>query len=247
MRNAQGLTIALNKGRILDECLPILRAAGIEPAQDPSSSRKLVFESVSGGHKLVVMRSSDVPTYVEYGAADVGITGKDTLLEYGGGAHFYERLDLRIGTCRLMTAAPAGADLSRGPLRVATKFVNVTRRYFQSQGRQVRIIPLSGALEIVPLMNLADCIVDIVDTGNTLKANGLVALDTIAEVSSRVIVNRASMKTRFDSVQSLIEALRTQVEGCAHRWWRHAALGAGCGRRGGPDSARGDRGRANRG
>ncbi len=209
--SSQGLTIALNKGRILDECLPLLEAAGIEPAEDPTRSRKLVFDSRSGGHKLVVMRSADVPTYVEYGAADVGVTGKDTLLEYGGGAHFYERLDLRIGTCRLMTAAPVGADLSRGTLRVATKFTNVTRRYFQSQGRQVRIIPLSGALEIAPLMELADCIVDIVDTGNTLKANGLEALDTIADISARVIVNRASMKTRFDAVQALLATLRAQV------------------------------------
>ncbi len=213
MSDSSGLTIALNKGRILDECLPLLRAAGIEPTEDPAASRKLVFDSKSGGHKLVVMRSSDVPTYVEYGAADVGVTGKDTLLEYGGGAQFYERLDLKIGACRLMTAAPAGTDLDRGPLRVATKFVNVTRRYFQSQGRQVRIIPLSGALEIAPLMGLADCIVDIVDTGNTLKANGLVALDTIADISARVIVNRASMKTRFEAVQSLIEILREQVQG----------------------------------
>ena len=213
MSDSSGLTIALNKGRILDECLPLLRAAGIEPTEDPAASRKLVFDSKSGGHKLVVMRSSDVPTYVEYGAADVGVTGKDTLLEYGGGAQFYERLDLKIGACRLMTAAPAGTDLDRGPLRVATKFVNVTRRYFQSQGRQVRIIPLSGALEIAPLMGLADCIVDIVDTGNTLKANGLVALDTIADISARVIVNRASMKTRYEAVQSLIETLREQVQG----------------------------------
>lgn len=204
-----GLTIALNRGRILGECLPLLKKAGIEPAQDPDASRKLIFESRSGGHRLVVMRGSDVPTYVEYGAADVGITGKDTIMEYGGGTHFYERLDLGIGRCRLMTAAPADSELAtgkrpRGTLRVATKFVNVARRYFEAQGRQISIIPLSGAMEIAPLMDLADCIVDIVDTGNTLKANGLVALETIAEISTRLIVNRASMKTRFDEVQSLV-------------------------------------------
>lgn len=211
-----GLTIALNRGRILDECLPLLAQAGIVPAEDMAASRKLIFDTATGGHKLVVMRGSDVPTYVEYGAADVGITGKDTILEYGGGAHFYERLDLRIGRCRLMTAVPATASgelqLREGHLRVATKFVNVARKYFEERNRQVTIIPLSGAVEIAPLMNLADCIVDIVDTGNTLQANGLVALATIAEISSRVIVNHASMKTKFDEVQSLIEALRAAVE-----------------------------------
>jgi len=213
MSSARGLTIALNRGRILEECLPLLAACGIAPDEDVAASRKLVFETLRGGHRLVVMRGSDVPTYVEYGAADVGITGKDTLLEYGGGSHFYERLDLGIGACRLMTAGPADADLDRSPLKVATKFVNVTRRYFESRGRQVTIIPLAGAMEIAPLMNLADCIVDIVDTGNTLKANGLVAFDTIAEISSRLIVNRASMKTRFDTVQALVERLEREVKG----------------------------------
>lgn len=207
-----GLTIALNRGRILEECLPLLQRAGVEPAEDVSSSRKLILESASGSHRLVIMRGSDVPTYVEYGAADIGITGKDTLMEYGSGARFYERLDLGIGRCRLMTAAPPGVDLSRGSLRVATKFVNITRRYFESRGQQAAIIPLSGAMEIAPLMNLADCIVDIVDTGNTLKANGLVARDTIAEISTRLIVNRASMKTRFDLVQGLIERLRAVLD-----------------------------------
>ena len=202
-----GLTIALNRGRILSECLPLLAAAGVRAAEDMEGSRTLVFDTVDGGHTLVVMRGSDVPTYVEYGAADVGIVGKDTLLEYGGSG-FYERLDLRVGRCRLMTAAPVAANLERGPLRVATKYVNVARDFFETQRRQVTVIPLSGAMEIAPLMDLADCIVDIVDTGNTLKANGLEPIATIAEISARVIVNRASMKTRFDEVQSLIEALR---------------------------------------
>ncbi len=202
-----GLTIALNRGRILEECLPLLEAAGVRPAEDIEGSRKLVFRSTEGDHTLVVMRGSDVPTYVEHGAADLGIVGKDTIMEHGSSG-FYERLDLGIGRCRIMTAAPVGASLDRAPLRVATKFVNVARRYFEQQGRQVSIIPLSGAMEIAPLMNLADCIVDIVDTGNTLKANGLEALETIAHISSRVIVNRAAMKTRFDAVQQLIERLR---------------------------------------
>lgn len=205
-----GLTIALNRGRILKECLPLIAAAGYAPAESLDGSRKLVFPTVDGQHELVVMRGSDVPTYVEYGAADLGIVGKDTLMEHDD-AGYYERLDLGIGRCRLMTAAPVGVDISRGPLRVATKFVNAARRYFEAQGRQVVIIPLSGAMEIAPIMNLADCIVDIVDTGNTLKANGLEALDTIAHISSRVIVNRASMKLKFDEVQTFIERLRAQL------------------------------------
>ncbi len=203
-----GLTIALNRGRILEESLPMLAAAGIVPEEDPAASRKLIFATRQGGHRLVVMRGADVPTYVEYGAADVGIVGTDTLLEHGGSADYYERLDLGIAKCRIMVAAPAGADLGSGKLRVATKFPRVARRYFEGQGRQVSIIKLNGAMEIAPLMNLADCIVDIVDTGNTLRANGLEALETIAHVSSRMIVNRAAMKTRFDAVQSLTCSLR---------------------------------------
>jgi ATP phosphoribosyltransferase len=205
-----GLTIALNRGRILKECLPMITAAGYAPAESLEGSRKLVFPTLEGDHRIIVMRGSDVPTYVEYGAADVGVVGKDTLLEHAG-AGYYERLDLGIGRCRLMTAAPVGVDISRGPLRVATKFVQAARRWFEAQGRQVEIIPLSGAMEIAPLMDLADCIVDIVDTGNTLKANGLEALDTIAEISSRVIVNRAAMKLKFDEVQAFIEKLREQL------------------------------------
>ena len=163
-----GLTIALNRGRILTECLPLLAAAGIEPEEHPQQSRKLIFPCSRGGHKIVVVRGSDVPTYVEYGAADVGVTGKDTLLEHGGTTGYYERLDLGIGRCRLMMAAPEGATLPAGKLRVATKFVRVARTYFEAQARQVSIIKLAGAMEIAPLMDLADCIVDIVDTGFTL-------------------------------------------------------------------------------
>ena len=203
-----GLTIALNRGRILEESLPLLASAGVVPEEDPAGSRKLIFATREGGHRLVVMRGADVPTYVEYGAADVGIVGKDTLLEHGGSSDYYERLDLGIARCRIMVAAPVGADLGSGKLRVATKFPRLARRYFEGQGRQVSIIKLNGAMEIAPLMNLADCIVDIVDTGNTLRANGLEALETIAHVSSRMIVNRAAMKTRFDAVQSLTRSLR---------------------------------------
>jgi ATP phosphoribosyltransferase len=206
------LTIALNRGRILDECLPILARAGIEPDEPPAASRKLIFDSLCGRARLVVMRGADVPTFVEYGAADIGITGKDTLLEYGP-AGFYERLDLAIARCRMMTAFPLAACEREGPLRVATKFVRVARDYFADQGRQVEIIKLSGAMEIAPLMGLADCIVDIVDTGTTLRANGLEARDLIAEISTRVIVNRASLKVRFTDIEALIGDLRANMTG----------------------------------
>ncbi|MDP6376770.1 MAG: ATP phosphoribosyltransferase [Pseudomonadales bacterium] len=212
-----GLTIALNRGRLLTEMLPMLDAIGMAPAEDMSTSRKLVFPTRDGAHQLIVMRGSDVPTYVEYGAADIGVVGKDTLMEYGSQAAYYERLDLGIGRCRLMTAARE-SDIrdgllvnAQGVTRVASKYVRITRDYFARVGRQVVVIPLSGAMEIAPLMGLADCIVDIVDTGNTLKANGLVALETIAEVSARVIVNRASMKTRFDEVEGMIGRLKELV------------------------------------
>lgn len=207
---ADVLKLALNRGRILRECLPLLKQAGIEPAEAVEESRKLIFASRCGAFSLVIMRGSDVPTYVEYGAADIGITGKDTLLEHGGSG-FYERLDLEIGRCRIMTAAPRGAAAMRGTLRVGTKLVNVARRYFAEQGRQVEVIPLAGAVEIAPLMGLADAIVDVVDTGNTLKANGLVAGEVVAEVSTRVIVNRASLKTKFDEVEAVLTRLADAV------------------------------------
>ena len=204
------LTIALNRGRILDDFLPLLATLGIRSREPIKDSRKLVFDSEDGSVRLVVMRGSDVPTYVEYGAADLGVTGKDTLLEHGG-AGFYERLDLGIARCRIMTAAPVDARPVPGVLRVATKFVNIAKRHFAEQGRQVEIIRLSGAVEIAPLMGLADCIVDIVDTGSTLHANGLRARDVVAEISARVIVNRAALKTRFDAVESLLERLAEAV------------------------------------
>ncbi len=208
-----GLTIALNRGRILTECLPLLARIGIEPAEDIAKSRKLVFASKNGGHRLLVVRGADVPTYVEYGAADVGVVGKDTLLEHGSSSGYYERLDLGIGRCRLMTAAPKGSApvAAERKLRVATKFVRSAAAFYREQKREVSIIKLSGAMEIAPVMGLADCIVDIVDTGNTLRANGLEAADTIAEISTRLIVNRAATKTQFDAVASLVAALRQVV------------------------------------
>ena len=210
------LNIALNRGRVLEACLPMLEAAGINPPADMDNSRKLIFDVPDADVRLIVMRGSDVPTYVEYGAADVGITGKDTILEYTTNSNmtapgFYERLDLGVARCRIMTAAPVGVTLDGPRVRVATKFVNIARRFFGERGQQVSVIPLSGAMEIAPLVDLADGIVDIVDTGNTLAANGLEPLDTIVEVSTRVIVNRASMKTKFDRVQSFLSRLETVV------------------------------------
>lgn len=207
-----GLVIALNKGRILKECLPLLAACGIEPEEDPDESRKLIFNSRTGGHQIIITRSADVPTYVEHGVADVGVTGKDTILEYGEHMGFYELLDLHIGKCRMMTAGPVGVNEPQGVLRVASKFTNIAKRYYQREGRQVSLIKLSGAMEIAPLLGLADTIVDIVDTGNTLKANGLEARATICDISTRLIANRASMKTKFNEVQDLVKQLSKVVQ-----------------------------------
>lgn len=204
------LTIALTKGRILKETLPLLAEAGLEPVEDIHRSRKLIFDSNQPGVRFVVLRGSDVPTYVQLGAADLGVSGKDMLLEQDG-AGLYEPLDLGIARCRLMTAGLKGHQLPRRRLRVATKFVNVARRYFAERGVQADIIKLYGAMELAPLMDLADLIVDIVDTGNTLRANGLEPLDLIAPVSSRLVVNRASLKRKHVAVQSVIENLRAAV------------------------------------
>lgn len=206
MSKPKQLTIALNRGRILKEFLPMMTAAGVEPSEDMDASRKLVFDTVNPNVRVLVARGSDVPTYVEHGAADIGITGKDTILEHGTQG-YYERLDLGIARCRLMTAAPAGFVYPTGRVRVATKFVRIAERYFAQRGQQATIIPLSGALEVAPVLDLADLIVDIVDTGNTLKANGLVAMDSIAEVSTRVIVNRAAMKLKFDEITKVLNDL----------------------------------------
>lgn len=206
----QKLVIALTKGRILDEVLPLLEQAGIIPAEDISKSRKLIFDSNLPNVRLLVIRGSDVPTYVELGSADIGIAGKDMILECGSRG-YYEPLDLQIARCRLMTAAPVGSKLDFPRLRVATKFVNIAKQYFSERGRQVDIIKLGGALELAPMMGLADCIVDIVDTGNTLKAHGLEPRDVIAEISTRVIVNRAAMKIKHDMMQSLLQRLQQAV------------------------------------
>ena len=207
----ESVIIALTRGRILEETLPLLREAGIEPLEDMSSSRKLKFATSLDQVSLLVMRGSDVPVYVENGAADMGVAGKDMLLEYGGEG-LYEPLDLGIARCRLTIAAPTHAPASGGRLRVATKFTGIAKRWFAEQGRQVELIKLNGALEIAPAMGLADAIVDIVDTGNTLRANGLEPRETIAEISSRVIVNKASMKIKSRLIRAILERLAASVK-----------------------------------
>ena len=204
------LVIALTKGRILDEVLPLLAQADIVPAEDISSSRKLIFDTNLAHVKLMVIRGSDVPTYVEFGSADIGVVGKDLLLEYGDEA-FYEPLDLDIARCRLMTAEPIGRPTPAGRLRVATKFVNISKRYFAERGIQIELIKLNGALELAPSMGLADAIVDIVDTGKTLTANGLEAKEFIAHVTSRIIVNKASMKIKNAAIREILEKLSDAV------------------------------------
>ena len=207
---SQTLTIALTKGRILEETLPLLAAAGIEPLEDMEKSRKLVFDTTQAHVRLLLLRGADVPTYVQFGAADMGISGKDTLME-NGAEGLYEPLDLNIARCKLMTAGVKGESLPAGRIRVATKYVNIAKQYYASQGRQTDIIKLYGAMELAPIMNLADEIVDIVDTGNTLRANGLEPRDFIADISSRLIVNKASMKMKHVQIQTIIDHIARAV------------------------------------
>jgi ATP phosphoribosyltransferase len=204
------LTIALSKGRILKETLPLFAAAGIVPTEDIYTSRKLVFETNQPDIRLLVIRATDVPTYVAYGAADMGVAGKDVLMEHGG-AGLYEPLDLQISKCQLMTCAPVGAKPVGRRLRVASKFVNLTKQYYAQQGQQVDIIKLYGAMELAPILGLADEIVDIVDTGNTLRANGLEPLQKIADISSRLVVGEASMKLKHARINPIVELLTKAV------------------------------------
>lgn len=204
------LTIALTKGRILQETLPLLAAAGIEPLEDIHSSRKLTFETTSPDVRLLILRGVDVPTYVQFGAADVGVAGKDTLMEHGG-VGYYEPVDLNIARCRLMTAGMVGKIRPAGRIKVATKYVNIAKRFYAELGQQVDVIKLYGAMELAPVLNLADEIVDIVDTGNTLRANGLEPRADIAQVSSRLIVNKASMKLKHFQIEALIDAVEGAV------------------------------------
>ncbi|MEM1112042.1 MAG: ATP phosphoribosyltransferase [Pseudomonadota bacterium] len=205
------ITLALTKGRILKETLPLLEQAGIEPRENIAKSRKLVFETTRPGLQLVILRGTDVPTYVRHGAADVGVVGKDVLLEHGADG-LYEPLDLGIARCRLMTAGPVGWQPGASRIRVATKFSNIARRYFAERGVHAELIKLYGAMELAPMMGLADLIVDIVDTGNTLRANGMEPLEEIAAVSSRLVVNKAAMRYRCEPIQGLIDGLAEVVQ-----------------------------------
>ena len=204
------LVIALTKGRISKETLPLLAAANIEPVEDITQSRKLLFDTNLDNIKLMVVRGSDVPTYVEFGSADMGVAGKDLILEHGSDG-FYEPLDLRIAKCRLMTAEPMVPSSTSDTLKVATKFTNIAKKYFAEQGQQVELIKLNGALELAPSLGLADLIVDIVETGKTLTANRMEPKDLIANVSSRVIVNKASMKIKNVIIRDILRKLNAAV------------------------------------
>lgn len=204
------LILALSKGRILEETLPLLADAGISPLEDLGKSRKLLFETNLPEVKLVVIRATDVPTYVQLGAADLGVAGKDVLLEHGAQG-LYEPLDLDIARCKLMTAGIKGELPGNARRRVATKFVTVARRYYAEQGIQAEMIKLYGAMELAPLMDLADEIVDIVDTGNTLRANGMEPRELIASISTRLVVNKAAMTMKHRQIKPLIDRLRAAV------------------------------------
>jgi len=205
------ITIALSKGRILDEALPLLRAAGLTLAEDPDSSRKLIIDTNRPDVRVVLVRASDSPTYVQYGAAELGIAGLDVLYEHGGEG-LYQPVDLGIGRCRMMVAVPDGFDYERAVrervrLRVATKYIRATREHFGERGVHIDLIKLYGSMELAPLTGLADVIVDLVSTGSTLKANRLRAVDEIMPVSARLIVNQAALKLHRSRLQPVIAAL----------------------------------------
>jgi ATP phosphoribosyltransferase len=210
------ITIALSKGRIFEETLPLLAAAGIVPAENPESSRKLIIGTNRADVRVVIVRASDVPTYVQYGAADLGIAGKDVLLEHGG-AGLYQPLDLNIAKCRMCVAAPAGFDYAaavrRGArLRVATKYINTAREHFAAKGVHVDLIKLYGSMELAPLAGLAEAIVDLVSSGGTLKANNLVEVEDIMPISSRLVVNQAALKLKRELLQPVIDAFAGAVK-----------------------------------
>ncbi|MCS4532707.1 ATP phosphoribosyltransferase [Neisseria montereyensis] len=209
------LTIALSKGRIFDETLPLLAAAGIVPAEEPGSSRKLIIDTNLPNVRLVIVRASDVPTYVQYGAADFGIAGKDVLIEHGGEG-LYQPLDLQIAKCRMMVAVPAGFNYAAASqpgnrLRVATKYPDIAAEHFANKGVHVDIIKLYGSMELAPLVGLSDAIVDLVSTGGTLKANNLEAVEHICDISSRLVVNKAALKVKHRLIQPVIEAFANAV------------------------------------
>jgi ATP phosphoribosyltransferase len=211
-----GITLALSKGRIFEETLPLLAAAGITPTDNPETSRKLIIGTNRPDVRLVIVRATDTPTYVQYGAADMGLAGKDVLLEHGG-AGLYQPLDLNIAKCRLCVAAPKDFDyaaaVKRGArIRVATKYVKAAREHFAAKGVHVDLIKLYGSMELAPLVGLADAIVDLVSTGGTLKANNLVEVEDIMPISSRLVVNQASLKLKRELIQPVLEAFAGAVK-----------------------------------
>jgi ATP phosphoribosyltransferase len=205
------ITIAVSKGRIYDEAVPLLAKLGIVLTDDPKKSRKLILDTNQANIKILIIRATDVPTYVERGAAELGIAGKDVLMEYSGDS-LYEPVDLRIAQCRMMLAGLKDAKPITDRPRVVTKYTNITRNYFADRGQQVEIIKLYGSMELGPVLGLSDWIVDLVDTGNTLKANGLVTLDHIADISSRLVVNKAAMKMKNALIKPIINQLADIVE-----------------------------------
>ncbi|NTV87232.1 MAG: ATP phosphoribosyltransferase [Burkholderiaceae bacterium] len=210
------ITIALSKGRIFEETLPLLRAAGIEVLDDPEKSRKLILDTDQPGIRVLVVRATDVPTYVQYGGADLGITGKDTLLEHGSDG-LYQPLDLQIAKCRISVAVRADFDYAcavrqGSRLRVATKYVAIAREFFAAKGVHVDLIKLYGSMELAPLTGLADAIVDLVSTGNTLKANHLVEVERIMDISSRLVVNQAALKLKQAPIRAIIDAFARAIE-----------------------------------
>jgi ATP phosphoribosyltransferase len=211
-----GITIALSKGRIFEETLPLLAAAGIFPAEDPEKSRKLIIGTNRDDVRVVIVRASDVPTYVQYGAADLGIAGKDVLIEHGGEG-LYQPLDLKIAACRMCVAAPNGFDYAaavrRGArLRIATKYITTAREHFAAKGVHVDLIKLYGSMELAPLAGLAEAIVDLVSSGSTLRANNLVEVEQIMQISSRLVVNQAALKMKREVLQPVIEAFAGAVQ-----------------------------------
>jgi ATP phosphoribosyltransferase len=209
------ITLALSKGRIFDETLPLLKAAGIEVLEDPEKSRKLILPTSNPDVRVVLVRASDVPTYVEYGGADLGVTGKDTLIEHGGQG-LYQPLDLHISRCRVSVAVRADFDYASAVrqgsrLKVATKYTSIAREFFAGKGVHVDLIKLYGSMELAPLTGLADAIVDLVSTGNTLKANHLVEVERIMDISARLVVNQASLKLKQAAIRPIIDAFAQAI------------------------------------
>ena len=216
MSETEKITSALSKGRIFDETLPLLAAAGIVPTENPEQSRKLIIPTNIDKIQVIIVRATDVPTYVQYGAADLGVAGKDVLIEHGGNGLFAP-LDLNIAKCKMMVAVPKGFDYQNAVyqgarLKVATKYVKTAREHFAKKGVHIDLIKLYGSMELAPLTNLADAIVDLVSSGNTLKANNLVEVESIMPISSRLIVNQAALKTKYKDLQKIIDSFKAAIK-----------------------------------